>query len=76
MLVTDFCEGASPAELVAAVRRMGEAGVTMIGLAALDGQAHPHYDKQMAERLADEGMSIAALTPGGLAAWLAEVTAR
>jgi hypothetical protein len=30
----------------------------------------------MAQRLADTGMSIAALTPGRLAEWLAEVTAR
>ena len=48
----------------------------MIGLAALDGTAHPYYDKQMAGRLADRGMHIAALTPAELAEWLAEVTAR
>ncbi len=76
VLVTDFCEGGPPSELVAAVRRLVEARVTTIGLAALDGSAHPFYDKQMAQRLADEGMSIAALTPGRLAEWLARVTAR
>lgn len=76
VLVTDFCEGGPPSELVAAVRRLVEARVTTIGLAALDGSAHPFYDKQMAQRLADVGMSIAALTPGRLAEWLAEVTAR
>jgi Mg-chelatase subunit ChlD len=76
VLVTDFCEGGPPSELVAAVRRLVEARVTTIGLAALDGSAHPFYDKQMAQRLADAGMSIAALTPGRLAEWLAEVTAR
>jgi hypothetical protein len=76
VLVTDFCEGGSPAALVAAVRRLVEARVTTIGLASLDGSEHPAYDKQMAQRLADTGMSIAALTPGRLAEWLAEVTAR
>jgi Mg-chelatase subunit ChlD len=76
VLVTDFCEGGPPSALVAAVRRLVEARVTTIGLASLDGSEHPAYDKQMADRLADAGMSIAALTPGRLAEWLAEVTAR
>ncbi|MDO9458465.1 VWA domain-containing protein [Nocardioides sp.] len=76
VLVTDFCEGGPPAGLVAAVRRLVEARVTTIGLAALDGTAHPYYDKQMAGALADAGMEIAALTPGQLAEWLARVTAR
>ena len=76
VLVTDFCEGGPPSSLVAAVRRLVEARVVTIGLASLDGSDHPAYDKQMAQRLADAGMSIAALTPGRLAEWLVEVTAR
>jgi hypothetical protein len=76
VLVSDFCEGGPPSLLVAAVRRLVEARVTAIGLASLDGTAHPFYDKEMAQRLSDAGMSIAALTPGRLAEWLAEVTAR
>jgi Mg-chelatase subunit ChlD len=76
VLVTDFCEAGRPSELVAAVHRLVEARVTTIGLASLDGSAHPYYDKQMAQQLADVGMSVAALTPGRLAEWLAEVTAR
>ncbi|MCK6212186.1 VWA domain-containing protein [Georgenia sp. EYE_87] len=74
VLVTDFCEGAPPGELVRAVRTLAESRVTLIGLAALDGEAHPHYDREIAQRLADCGMSIAALTPGRLAEWLVEVT--
>ena len=76
VLVTDFCEGGPPAGLVDATRRLVESRVTTIGLAALDGSAHPHYDKQMAGALADVGMEIAALTPGQLAEWLAEVTSK
>jgi Mg-chelatase subunit ChlD len=76
VLITDFCEGASPAALVGAVRKLAEDRVTMIGLAALDDQAHPAYDKEMAQRLADQGMHIAAMTPKALAEWLAEVTRR
>lgn len=73
VLVTDFCEGAAPSELVRAVRQLAEARVRMLGLAALDGNAHPVYDRQMAERLAACGMEIAALTPQRLAQWLVKV---
>lgn len=76
VLVSDFCEGGPASRLVAAVRRLVEARVTTIGLASLDGTAHPAYDKQVARALADVGMPVAALTPGHLAEWLAEVTAR
>ena len=75
VLVTDFCEGASPDELVRAVAGLAETRVRMLGLAALDGQAAPFYDRAMAGRLADVGMEIAALTPAQLAEWLVEVTA-
>lgn len=73
VLVTDFCEGAPPGELVRAVKSLAEARVKLLGLAALDGQAQPVYDRAMAERLADCGMEIAALTPQRLAHWLVKV---
>lgn len=73
VLVTDFCEGAPPGELVRAVQKLAEARVRLLGLAALDGQAHPVYDRDMAARLAACGMEIAALTPQKLAHWLLKV---
>jgi Mg-chelatase subunit ChlD len=73
VLVTDFCEGAPPSELVRAVKKLAEARVKLLGLASLDSQAHPVYDRQMAERLAACGMEIAALTPQKLAHWLVKV---
>ena len=73
VLVSDFCEGASPARLISAVRRLAEARVTLLGLAALDERAVPDFDRGMAGRLADVGMKIAALTPERFADWLAEV---
>ncbi|MCE9561506.1 MAG: VWA domain-containing protein [Planctomycetes bacterium] len=73
VLVTDFCEGADPRELVSAVRRLHGAGVKLLGLAALDGKAVPFYDEHTAGALANEGMEIAALTPEKLAHWLAAV---
>jgi Mg-chelatase subunit ChlD len=73
VLVSDFCEGAPPGELVRAVKKLAEARVKLLGLAALDGQAYPVYDRQMADQLAACGMEIAALTPQHLAQWLVKV---
>lgn len=73
VLVSDFCEGASPAVLLSTCRRLRESGVKLLGLAALDQTATPVYDRAMAERLADTGMEIAALTPKHLAAWLGKI---
>ena len=72
-LVSDFCEGASPDVMLRACRRLREGGVTLIGLASLDESASPVYDRQMAERLAETGMEIAALTPKHFAGWLAKI---
>jgi Mg-chelatase subunit ChlD len=72
-LVSDFCEGGPVDVMLAACRRLSEAGVKLLGLAALDEIASPIYDRQMAERLADVGMEIAALTPKHFAEWLAKV---
>ncbi len=74
VLVTDFYEGGSPQDLVREVTALAESRVRLVGLAALDGEAHPHYDQRIAGRLADAGMHIAALTPAKLAEWLTEVT--
>jgi Mg-chelatase subunit ChlD len=72
-LVTDFCEGGSPAELVGACKGLAAARVKLLGLASLDSRAEPIYDKAMAARLAAVGMEIAALTPARLAQWLVKV---
>lgn len=72
VLVSDFFEGAAPGPLIATCRRLAEARVRLLGLAALDPAANPVYDHAMAERLAATGMEIAALTPRRLAQWLAK----
>ncbi len=74
-LVSDFIEGAAPGPLLASARRLAEARVRLLGLAALDQHAEPVYDRTMAQRLADRGMRVAALTPTHFAQWLAEVMA-
>lgn len=73
VLISDFCEGASPLTLVQTVKQLAEARVKLLGLAALDGAANPVYDTHMAGRLVDAGMEIAALTPQRLAHWLLKV---
>ena len=72
-LVSDFEEGGSVSQLVSAVGRLHASGVRLLGLAALDGQANPAYDRGVARRLAEQGMEIAALTPERFAEWLGEV---
>ncbi len=72
-LISDFEEGGSPAALVRTVRRLAEARITLIGLAALGEGGEPVYDRAMAARLAAVGMNVAALTPDHFAEWLCGV---
>ena len=73
VLVTDFCEGASPMRLVRSVARLSEARVKLLGLAALDEAAAPCFDRGLAGQLAEHGMHIGAMTPLRFAEWLADV---
>jgi Mg-chelatase subunit ChlD len=72
-LISDFEEGAMAAPLLASVRRLVGARVKVLGLAALDEEARPVYDRKIAQQLANRGMEVAALTPTHFAEWLAEV---
>ena len=72
-LISDFEEGGSVSDLLASITRLKESGVTLLGLAALDEQAQAVYDHYVGGKLAERGMSIAALTPDHFAEWLAEV---
>ncbi len=72
VLISDFYEGGSPGELVRRVKALTEGGTKVLGLAALDSQADPAYDRDMAARLVAVGAQVGAMTPGQLAGWLAE----
>lgn len=72
ILITDFYEGAPIERLYATARRLAESGVTCLGLAALDEDANPTYDRDVAARLVRMGWHVAAMTPGELATWVAE----
>ncbi len=71
-LISDFYEGAPPKVMFSAVKRMQEAGVTLIGLGALDAEAVGSYDQDMARRLAALGMDVTVATPKQFAEWLAK----
>jgi Mg-chelatase subunit ChlD len=73
VLVTDFREGGSPAGTVAAVRRLRESGVRVIGLAALSSDAQPSYHREMAQQCVDAGAEVAAVTPRRLAEWIGSI---
>lgn len=70
--VSDFEEGFSIDGLLGEVRALVEAGVTCLGLAALDDRGAPRYAVPIAEQVAAAGMPIAALTPLELARWIGD----
>jgi Mg-chelatase subunit ChlD len=72
VLITDFFEGASPAVLVSRVKALCDQGSIVLGLAALDEQANPSYDKDLARALVNVGAHVGAMTPGQLVAFIAE----
>ncbi|QKW24066.1 VWA domain-containing protein [Kitasatospora sp. NA04385] len=76
VLVSDFYEGGDTGRLLRGVRRLVEQGATVLGLAALDEEADPVYDRELAGRLVGSGAHVGAMTPGELAAFVAEKVGR
>jgi hypothetical protein len=72
VLVTDFFEGAPKERLFGVTKSLIESGATVLGLAALDERAEPHYDHDVAEGMVALGASCGAMTPGELAEWVAK----
>ncbi|WP_432988609.1 VWA domain-containing protein [Dactylosporangium sp. CA-233914] len=75
-IISDFYEGGDPTYLVRQVRDLVEQGTKVLCLAALDEQADPAYEPGLAQRLADVGAGVGAMTPGELAAFVAEQVGR
>jgi Mg-chelatase subunit ChlD len=76
VLISDFFEGSSGAMLVQRVRQLASQRTLVLGLAALDSEAEPAYDRDMARQLVEAGAEVGAMTPGELAGWLASKIAR
>ncbi|RUS99145.1 hypothetical protein DSM106972_078470 [Dulcicalothrix desertica PCC 7102] len=72
ILITDFFEGAPVQQLLTTTKNLIESGVTLLGLAALDEQANPNYDRNIAQQMVNLGASVGAMTPGELAEWVAQ----
>jgi Mg-chelatase subunit ChlD len=70
VVISDFFEGGNAGMLVQRVKGLCSQGTHVLGLAALDAEARPEYDHDMARRLVDAGAHVAALTPSQLAAWV------
>jgi VWA domain containing CoxE-like protein len=71
VVLSDFYEGGPPQRLYARVKDLVEAGVKVLGLAALGSDGEPEYDRQVAKTLVALGMPVAAMTPLHLAEWVA-----
>ena len=72
VLVTDFYEGGRPEALISRVRSLCDQGTIVLGLAALDRDACPVYNKDLARRLVAVGAHVGAMTPGELVGFIAE----
>lgn len=70
--ITDFFEGASAELLVQRVKALCDQGSIVLGLAALDEQANPSYDRDLAQRLVNVGAHVGAMTPGELVTFIAD----
>lgn len=72
VLITDFFEGGDRYQLVRRTKQLVEQGTRVLGLAALDSEANPTYDHDLARELVEVGARVGAMTPGELAAFVAE----
>lgn len=72
VLITDFYEGGNANGLVDEVRSLVGQGCVVLGLAALDAECTPAYDRDLAQRLQNVGAHIGAMTPGELAGFVAQ----
>lgn len=70
--ITDFMEGGDSHRLVQVVRDLVAQGTTVLGLASLNPEAQPEYDREMGQRWVQVGAHVGAMTPGELANWIAE----
>ncbi|HTJ71500.1 MAG TPA: VWA domain-containing protein [Actinospica sp.] len=71
-VISDFYEGGDRVRLIEEVRALVQQGTTVLGLAALDEEAYPAYDRSTAQQLANVGAHVGAMTPGELAEFVAE----
>ncbi|MGV3486521.1 MAG: DUF5682 family protein, partial [Planctomycetaceae bacterium] len=72
ILVSDFEEGVSVAEMLAEVRAIVQSGAKCVGLAALDDTGTARFHQGYAQMVAAAGMPVAAVSPERLADWVGD----
>ncbi len=70
VIISDLYES-EPDRFVRSVSRLTDEGIRVLALAALDETGEPDYDREIARRLGRLGVSVGAMTPGGLAEFVA-----
>lgn len=73
ILISDLFEGGAYGNMYAAAKSIIESGSKLIVLTALDIESSPDYDKKAGKKMAALGAHVAAMTPGGLSKWIAEI---
>lgn len=73
VLISDLEEGMSPQRLYQTSIDIMESGAKLIALTALDDTATPVYDRTIAQKMADLGAYVGALTPLKLVDFMANV---
>lgn len=73
VLVSDLCEGGGIQGLLGTGRAIIESGAKLICLTALDMEANPVYDRHTAQRLADLGAHVGAMTPEALGDFMGKI---
>lgn len=73
VLVTDLYENGSRSAMYHEAQKIIDTGATLIVLTSLDKDCKGVYDQQAAQNLQNMGAHVAALTPEGLAKWVAGI---
>lgn len=73
ILVSDLYEGYNYGNMYSTAKSIIESGAKLIVLTALDVEAEPCYDKNAGKKFAALGAEVAAMTPGGLSEWIAQI---
>lgn len=73
VLVSDLCEGGGVQGLLSVSRGIIESGAKLICLTALDMEANPVYDRYTAQRMADLGAHVGAMTPEALGDFMGKI---
>ena len=73
VLVSDLCEGGGVQGLLSVSRGIIESGAKLICLTALDMEANPVYDRYTAQKIADLGAHVGAMTPEALGDFMGKI---